>query len=186
MSVTIPTIEPSSFVCGDTVQWTKSLSDFPATTYTLTYSFVKDGKQFAVTGAASGTDYLMTILAATSAALTAGTYRWQAYATLSTARYPVGSGTTVVTPNFAVATTGYDDRTHVKKVLDALEAVILGKASNDQLATSINGHSLSKYSPAELITWRNQYRAFYAQEQKEERIAQGLGHSGKVRIRFLS
>lgn len=184
MAPTIPTIEPTSFVLGNTVQWTRSLSDFPAPTYALTYSFVNAGGQFAVTGTADGATHAMTISAETSAALTAGVYHWQAYATSGTTRFLAGSGTTEALPDFAVETSGYDDRSHVKKTLDAIEAVLEGKASKDQLASSVNGISITRLTPAELLVWRDKYLRFYRQELADERSRQGLPSGKKIRTRF--
>ena len=79
---------------------------------------------------------------------------------------------------------GYDNRSHVKKVLDALEATLENKASQDQLSYSIAGRSLSRLSPTELIQWRDRYREEYNREVQAERIAQGLGNSNKIRVRM--
>lgn len=187
MAATIPTTEPTEIVSGETVKWTKSLSDYPADTWTLTYQFVNAADAQAVTCTASGTDFLATITAAQSAAMTAGDWYWQARVSYSGEVYGVGSGRVTVKPNYAVAgATALDARSHVKKVLDAIEAVMEGKASEDQMSMSIGDRSLSRYSPSELITWRQKYAAEYAREVRQERIKLGLGHSGKVRIRFMN
>ena len=185
MAADIPTIEPAEFTLGDTLKWTRDLSDYPATLWTLTYSFVNADAQFAITASADGTTHSVTVAAGTSAAYTAGTYKWQAYVTGgSSERYLVGEGTAKALPNFAVETSGYDGRSHVKTTLDAIQAVLQAKASFDQASMSLNGRSISRYSIAELLPWEDKYKALYAQEVKAERIAAGLGHSGKVRIRF--
>ena len=185
MAPTIPTIEPTSFTVGDTVAWTKTLADFPASAgWELTYSFVNASNQFTESSTtADGDDHAIVITAADSANLTAGDYEWQAYATKTTERYPAGSGSVTVEPNFA--TGAVDGRSHVKIVLDAIEAVLEGVATTSQASSSLNGRSITKYSTEELIAFRSKYKSEYASEVKAANIAAGLGHKGKVKIRFL-
>lgn len=185
MSATIPTQEPSKFTAGDTVKWTKALSEYPPATWTLSYSFVKSGAQFTETSsAASGTDHLVTITAADSVDFTAGIYSWQAYVTDGTDRYQVGTGTCEVVANFETATTGYDARDHTKIVIDAIEAVIQGTATTDQAAMSISGRSLSRRSLEELYKMLQVYRAEYRRIIAGERIANGLGSGRRIVTRL--
>jgi hypothetical protein len=128
--------------------------------------------------------HLVNLAPATTAAYTAGKYRWQAYVSDSDDRYLVDSGTIEIKPNFAVQTNGYDDRGHVKTVLDAIEAVIEGRATKDQMSYSIAGRSLSLTPIPDLIVLREKYKAEYANEVRAERIANGLGHIGKILVRF--
>jgi len=187
MAAAIPTTEPTVIISGSTVKWTKSLSDYPASTWTLSYQFVNAADAQAVTCTADGEDHLATITAAQTGAMTAGDWYWQAKVTDGSEVYAVGTGMVTVKANFAVAgATSYDARSHVKKVLDAIEALLEGKASEDQASMSIGDRSLSRYSFNELMALRSQYRSEYAREQREERIAAGLGHGGKVRIRFTN
>src|SRR3990170_3975155 len=102
----IPTIEPSEIVAGDTLKFKKSLSDYPATTWTLTYYLLKSGTQITFSGTAEGTIIIKT--------------------------------------NLVTQTTGYDARSHVKTVLDALESLLEGKASRDVMNITIGGQSISK------------------------------------------
>ncbi len=184
---TVLTDIPAKIVAGDSLSWTKSLGDYLASSgWVLTYALVKDGKLIEITGSADGDDHLIELAAATTADYTAGEYKYQAYATSAalSERYKVDEGSVEVRPNFATQATGYDDRTHVKKVLDALEAVILGKASKDQLSYSIAGRSIGRLSPTEIIEWRNEYRALYVREQHKERRARGKATGAQVKVRF--
>jgi len=189
LAASIPTVEPAEFTVGDTVQWTIDLSDYlPADGWVLSYAFVTDGDQEDETTSEDNGDgtHLVTITAAESVSWTAATYKWQAYVTKSTERYQVREGTITARVNFASQTSGYDARSHIKTTLDALEAIIAGKASDDQMSVSIAGRSVSKYSPAELITWRDHYKKEYARELKAEKLAAGTGGGSKIRIRFTN
>lgn len=161
----IPENEPISFVAGDLVQWTKSHSDYPASAgWALTYYLVKSGVQETIVAEASGDDFLLTITAEDSAAYAAGVYAYQAQVVKTDEAYTLYSGAIEVLPGFAAQTTGYDNRSHVKKTLDALEAIIEGKASKDQLSYAIAGRSISRMSPGELLDWRDAYTAEYNRE----------------------
>lgn len=193
MSYTIPTTEPTRIVAGDTVQWTKSLPDYlPTDGWTLTYAFTLSGDQHTETAADNGDGtHLVTLSGTDTTALTAGIYSWQAYVTSGTERHTVGQGRMEVLPNLAASgysTTGYDNRSHVKKVLDAIEAVIEGRASSDQISMSVSSgqvsRSLSRMSFAELIEVRNTYRFLYAREIRRERIERGLPAGRKTQARF--
>ena len=177
----IATKEPPSFIAGDTVTWKKALSDYLASdSWVLTYYLVMDGDQKTIVATASGDDHLATITAANSADYNAGVYHYQARVAKDAEAHTVGRGAIEVKPNFAAQTSGYDNRSHVKKTLEALEAVILGKASKDQLSYSIAGRSISRLSPSELLEWRDAYRAEYNKELGRA----GLKRPSKIQVRF--
>jgi len=186
MTASIPSKEPAVFTAGDTIKWTKSLSDYlPADSWVLTYALVMSGKLINLTAADNGDgSHLVTITAATSAGYTAGIYHWQAYVTKSGERYKVGHGRLEVKPDFAAQTNGYDNTSHVKKVLDALEATILGKSSKDQMSYTINGTTVARMTPEELIKWQNHYRIMYKQELQAESLDNGFTPSNKGQVRF--
>src|SRR4051812_4744628 len=93
------TSEPKQFIAGDTVSWTKSLSDYPASSgWTLTYEF-RSTKRHTVVCAPSGSDHLATIAAVDSATFAAGRYYVFAYATKAAERYSVWQGEIAVKAN---------------------------------------------------------------------------------------
>lgn len=194
MAYTVPDRIPERIVAGDTWTWKDALSDYPADaagtglagTWTLTTEVVGSSADLGTfTATASGATHLTTVAAATTAAFTAGDYSYQQFVTENAdgTRHLVAEGWLKVVGNLAVLST-HDGRSHVKKSLDALQATILGKASQDQLSYSIAGRSLMRMSPDELIKWESHYKALYAQEMNALRIEKGLGHPGKIRTRF--
>ena len=184
--MSIPTVEPSSIVQGETLTFTKSLSDYlPADSWVLSYALVNASGQITFTASDNGDGtHLVDEAPATTAAYTVGTYKYQAKVTGGTDVFLVGEGSIEVETSFAAASSGYDDRSHVKKVLDALEATILGKASSDQLSYSIGNRSLSKMSPAELLDWRSRYEQEYQRELAAEKVNNGLASGDKILVRF--
>lgn len=186
MAAEIALNEPASFTAGDTVKWRLDLPDYlPADGWAVTYAFVQSSNQQTATGSDNGDGtHLITISATDSDDFLTGIYFFQAYATLAGERFKVREGRLEVKPNFATATSGVDARTHVKTVLDALEATIANKASRDQLSYTINGNTISKMAPEEIIKWHNHYTMLYRQELAAERVANGEQPGNMIKVRF--
>jgi len=184
----IPATEPLVVVAGDTVKWTKSLADFPAPTWVLTYELLHVGGDLGtITAAASGTDHAITVSAATSAAWnTTGAERlanWSSFATAAGERYRADYGSLRIAANPAVVTT-LDGRSNARRILDAIQAVLEARASKDQMAYSIAGRSLSLTPLPDLVELERFYKARVAAEDRAERSRLGLGHSGRIKTRF--
>lgn len=188
MAIEIPEGEPTSIVAGDTIQWYRTdLSDFPSSEYTLKYVIYNSGKSYEVTAAASGSGYLVTIAATTSDDYTAGDYKWDAFCSKTGERYKVDTGYVTIKKDTGALTGGggYAYSSTVKTIYDAIEAVILGRASKDQEEFTIQGRSLKRTPIADLIKLRNFYKAEYQKELDAEAIDLGDQPSGKIRIRFV-
>ena len=188
-SVSYPSSEPAQLISGDRWTWKRTDlgGDYPPASYALTYSARLEGTgttEISITASESGSEYVVEAASSTTAAYTAGIYHWQAYITRASdsERVTVDSGTFEVVANRDAATT--DPRSHVKKTLDAIESVLEGRASKDQESYVINRRSLTRTRLADLIMFRDKYAALYANEQKQERINNGLGTSSRVLVRF--
>jgi len=182
----IPLNEPESFTEGDTVKWRRSLPDYlPGDGWTLTYRFGRaDEATITVTGSDNGDQtHLISISPAVSATFVQGVYYYQASVSDGTDRYTVASGNVLVTPDFA-SVENPDTRTHARKVLDAIEAVLEERATQSQLSISVAGQSITMLSPEELIRWRSVYKAEVDSEERAERIQQGLGGK-RIKTRFV-
>ena len=183
-----PNREPAELIAGDRWAWNREDlgSDYPPASYALSYSARLEsvGTEIEITASESGSDYIVEVAAATTAAYTAGIYHWQAYITRTSdsERVTVDSGTFEVIADRDSAST--DPRSHVKVTLDAIEAVIESRATKDQESYSINNRSLSRTPLKDLIMLRDKYAGLYAKEIRAERIADGQGHSGRVLVRF--
>jgi hypothetical protein len=188
-SANYPTTEPAVLIAGDRVVWKRTDlgSDYLPASYQLKYSARLEGDgtdEIEITASESGSDYIVEVAAATSAAWTAGTYHWQAYIvrTSDSERVTVDRGTFEVRANRDSATT--DPRSHVKKVLDAIEAVIENRATQDQESYSINGRSLSRTPLEELLKLRRKYQHEYLAELNAENARRGKRSGNTVRVRF--
>lgn len=180
----IATREPEQLVIGDRWLWERQdLADYPASTWTLSYALVNAAGKVTITAAANGTFHRVDVAAAVTALYGHGTYRWQAYVTSGSDRRMVGSGTVLVKPNFAGAS-ALDARGHARRVLDAIEAVIEGRATKDQMGLSINNRSLQRTPIADLLLLRDRYKAMATAEEVGDKLASGLGGARRLMVRL--
>ena len=186
-----PQKEPSTLVLGDYWAWKRDdLADtYPIGSYALTYEFHEDSggggtHKFTLTATEANDTYYIEAASSSTTGYAVGDYIWEAYITKTadSNRVMVDSGRTTITQN--LADTNADLRSHAKKVLDSIEAVIEGRASIDQSSMSIAGRSLSRMSVDELMTFRDRYKAEYLKEIKLARIRNGQGTGNTPNVRF--
>jgi hypothetical protein len=185
-----PTSEPLELRAGDPWTWRRDdLGDYPATLWTLRYWFKNAAGGFEVVAGADVTAFLVDEDSTATSARAAGVYAWQArvenIASPST-RYTVASGTLRVLANLftGVASDALDTRTHARKVLDAIEAVLENRATLDQEEYEIAGRRLKRTPLAELSQLRREYAARVAAEVDAERVANGQPSRNKLFVRF--
>lgn len=177
MTVEIPTNEPRELRAGITWEWDRNdLADFPAPTWTLKYWFKRQGgtDKFSVTAAANGTAHRVSVSASTTAAYPADDYTWVAVVTAGTETREVDHGTMKLLPRYD-ADSALDDRTHAKKMLEAIEAVLENRATKDQEEYTIGTRSLKRTPIADLLALRDKYRAEVRAEQLAENARNGQG-----------
>lgn len=180
------TKEPTALVVGDSAAWTKSLSSYlPADGWVLTYGLVNAKVKYSIAATDNGDgSHLATLPTSVTSLWLPGICAWQAVVTKAAERYTVASGQITVGASYSNGET-VDERTHVRRTLEALEAVLEGRATSDQLGYSIGGRSITKMSPEQLLQWRDKYKAELAAEIKSEQIASGMSAAtGTIRVRF--
>lgn len=181
-----PATEPVEVTAGDTVQWTRSLADYPANEgWTLTYTLINATTKISITASASGEDHAVSVAAATTATWAAGTYAWQAYVTYGGAeRHTVGTGTIVIRPNLAGATT-LDNRSAARKALDAMDAALEAHGARAHLEAFTIGDRQQKFrSMADFIAARSRLQAEVAREENLQRLRAGLSPRNQLLVRF--
>ena len=180
MARTIPTVEPTQARAGETWDWKRSLSDYPADTWTLAYQFTNATSKITITASADGFDHLVTAAKAVTALYAAGDYTGFAQVTDGTSTYTVWSGFLEVLPDLSSAT-AYDGRSHARKMLDAIEALLEGRGTADQLdlvSSAIGDRSLAR-KPETLLPLRDRYKA----EALREEMALRTGTGGRILVR---
>ena len=183
-----PTSVPTEFYVGDFVQFkiTTLGSDYPNTDYTARLvSRIATGasSEFTVTATASDSDYLFTILSATTAGFTPDHYHWQIEIERNSDNERI-----IVDRGHWDISTDYDEnvdpRSHNEIMLQKLESLLEGKADSDVSSYSIAGRSLNKLGPAELLEWRDYYKREVASEKRAEAIKQGRRSKSTILARF--
>ena len=188
-----PTQEPDSLVTGDFFAWQRPdlVNDYPLADYTMTYHFSEDSggggtHHFTLSATEADDNYYFEKPATETVSLSAGDWQWQLYAirTSDSERITIDHGITKFV--LGELDTNTDLRSHAKKVLDNIEAVIEGRATIDQSSFSLGGRSLSRMSVDELMTFRDRYRAEYLKEVKLSRIRNKKGSGNTIKIQFGS
>jgi hypothetical protein len=178
MADTTLTAVPASMYAGDSLDLLISLADYPASDgWVLTYAFRKEsGTAISLTSTASGANHLLSATAATTGGWVAGVYGGVGRVALGATVQTVWTGNLEVKPDLSTAGDNYDARSHNQICLDAIRAVLRGKATRDVLSTVIAGQSITRLSPAQLRA----EEAYY-----EARVDAENGVSRKIVIRFL-
>jgi hypothetical protein len=136
VAATVPTSEPTEHQAGNSLAWTKTLSDYPASAWTLTYYIPPSNAgqaPISITATPDGDDFSIAVTAADTTAWEAGSYWLAGYVSNTTERYQVYFGPLTITANIAGMETGnaFDGRTQSQRLLakaiaayeDALRAV---------------------------------------------------------------
>lgn len=162
---------PTTINAGDTLCFTDTFVDYPATTYTLTYRLVGSNGSYTFTASASGSSYEVDVAAATTAAWAAGTYQATGTVSDGSDRFTVVSKTVEIEPDYSVMSSSTDIRTHEEKTLDAINAVIENRATADHNSYTIAGRTISKMTVEELLRLRNEYRYLVNKQKNGPRKA---------------
>ena len=184
-----PTEEPEQFVIGDFIQWKRTdlSTDYPNSTHTMAYvARIRAGgnNEITISGSNSANDYIFSANSSTTANYVEGHYHWQLEVTETSSgnRIVVTTGEWEVIPDLDV--NNADPRNHSEIMLDKIETVLQGRADADVLSYSINGRSLSKMSPDELVQWRNYYKKELAMHKRKELIKRGKPTGATISVRF--
>jgi len=184
-----PEGEPLNFIVGDYVQWKRSdlTTDYPTDEYTATYIARVTGggaSEIQIAGTASGGAYLFTADSSTTAGYSAGYYHWQLEIVRNSDSNRIvvdrGAFTAIVDLDVSNA----DPRTHAEIMLTKIESLLQGKADSDVANYSIQGRSLTKFSIAELLEWRDYYREEVEKQKRIEEIKLGRQVSSTIKVRF--
>lgn len=168
---------------GDAWSWNVSLADFDSSLYTLKISFRGGGQKLDITATPNGVGFDYVLYAAPSATkvwTAKSEVSWSAYVTLNADgtdafgnpghagdKTELARGTVVILPEISAQANDYDGRTWARRSLDAIEAVIEGRASRADLEYQIGSRHLRSMSHAELLAARGEFRAMVNRELTE-------------------
>lgn len=158
--------EPNQITAGFSVSWTKSLSEYPATEYSLVYTLapLSGGEVKTVNGYASGDDFEVSLTPADTAQFDSGLYQLTGYVEdIAT------SGQSVKTEIYvgrlsvlAGAESNEDRRTYAETILQSLRSTYQKLVSNTVSQATVNGTTYTKRDladlRAEMTYWENQIK----------------------------
>ena len=180
---------PTSLVLGDFVQFklTEYSTDYDNSLHTMAL-IMRSGTganlEFTINATNTGDDYLFTADSATTAAYTSGHYHYQleVVETSSSNRLVLDQGEIDILPDLDV--NNVDPREHAEKMLQKIESVLENRADADVSSYSIAGRSLTKMSPEELLTWRDNYRREVKAYRRKLDVKHGRKTSSSILMRF--
>jgi hypothetical protein len=177
---------PAKLVAGNAWSWPASPAGYGSDLFDLKLYLrgPKAADKLDLTAAAADGSFLFSATKTQTQTLSGGSYAWQidAVEKATTDAVTLASGTLQVDTSLALQTSGgTDSRSHVKKMLDAVEAVLEGRASRVESEYQINGRMFKLLTPNELLELRGYYFNLY---QKEQRANGTLQTSSQVEAVF--
>lgn len=187
MAQTLPISEPAFARAGDTLAWRRTLADYPAPGWTLKYRLINAAGKIDIVAGVDGSDHLVSVAAATTAAWAAGDYEWSAYVEGgSSERYTIATGRIVIKPNLVAQVAGFDARSTARKALDELRAALATWiATNGQVQEyEIAGRRMKYASAADLRARISLLEREVAREDAAEKLAAGQDPGRRLLVRF--
>ena len=173
---------PGKIVAGDTLEWRESLPDYPAGDgWTLHVVIYNADASYPITATADGDDHLVQVAASDTAVWSPGRYELTSYVTHPDGRKKtLESVGVVIEPDPASITTGLDNRSFARRMLDAIEAVLEKRASSNQLdmVRYQFGMRSGEINPEVLMAARDRFKREVFAEEQAERLARGEGARG--------
>lgn len=172
---------PPQFVLGDTLIIDIAPGDYPPPAYALQLVFISSTGKVVVASTPSDGNHRFTV---DTVPFSSGRHDYQLKAVGTGYRRTLLTGFTTAQVDLASDTVAtFDGRSHAKKVLDALEAVIEGRASKSQLKHEFDGIAIEHMDLQQQVALRDKYRLKY---QRELAAAKGKSSWKTIRPRFAA
>lgn len=177
------TREPSQFAAGETLEFSRSLSDYPASQgWIITYSLrAGTGSKIDFDSEADGNTHSISVDAETTANWLPGRYQGVGVVELEGVKHQVWAGWINITPNLASQEGDYDPRSQAQK---DLEVAILTRSKLLALTvvdSSVEGTSLRRRELEDLNKTIDRLTLIV---RAEEAQASGRSTRRNIRIRF--
>lgn len=196
MTLPTRTVEPTHIITGETLEWTRSYDDYPASLWHLNYYFRGPGTGFNAVWAtevtADGDDFVITVPTTKTDDMTvAGRYKWEAWVTEianSANKQLVGSGfATVALALNQTATTAAEIRTAAKIMLDTIDAALLAFATSDvqeyEISTPAGTRRVKRGDRAQLRDDRKYWAGIVTNEYAREDARNGRPLMQSIQMR---
>lgn len=137
--------------------------------------------QIDLTAEPAGASHRFLVSASATGEWSPGDYWYSVRATDGTTVVEVEAGQITIKPDLASISAVHDGRDHVRRVLDAIEAVLERRATQDQEKYKINNRELWRTPISELLVLRDRYRS---ELRRMNAVAKGGLFDQAVRVRF--
>lgn len=195
MDETVLTTEPLTITQGEALAWERDLGLYPAGEWTAVYRLrgVRgEGAGLDIACTASGTAFRAEVTAAETQVLSPTMYEWQLWVTSlddPSVTRRAARGRVFVERGFTSSSTAASDtRSPAEAILEAIDAMIAGKATRDQqefsIETQVGKRQLKRIPMTELIAARTYYAGLVARERQARRLAEGGGFFRNVHVRM--
>lgn len=177
--------EPGEITIGDSLDWTETLSDYPAPDWVLHYAFFNATDNGSFDAVADGTDHEVVLTSAITGAWKAGRYNWTAYVTKGSEQKTIDEGVFIFKPN-PTAGVPVDARSHARKMLEAIEATLESRGTADQLdlVKGQFGERAIERNLEQVKKWRDKYRDEVAAEDSEQAMSDGGTAPKNIHVKF--
>lgn len=172
---------PDQITAGLDFQAVVDAREYPATSWALR-AILRGPAPIDLTATAQGEQFVFSAPAATTATWQIGTYWYQLRATMGSAVMEARTGQLCIVQDLEQVTGVYDGRSQAVIALEAIDAVMARRATQDQQKYKINERELWRTPIADLL----KLRAYYAtQVSRENARASGRSRFGRpVIVKF--
>lgn len=172
---------PPRLTAGLTFRHTVVQAAYPAPDWVLS-AVLRGPGAYTLRADGEGAAHRFHAAANVTAAWLHGTYAYSVRASRGADIVELSSGTIEIAPDLAQVAAGHDARSHVERVLAAIEAVIEKRATIDQERYRINNRELWRTPVGELLRLRDRYKADLAR-MKAARRGELFGRTVRVAFR---
>jgi hypothetical protein len=174
---------PLTIESGNEYHFTVNYPDFPVGTWTAAFVIVlSTGTPSSTAATTSGSDFLVTLTSAVTAALAPGDYTFAVYVTSSSQRTTAETGKISILPNLAVARTA----TFAESQVALLKTVMASFAATDKQTVNFNGQSFTRYAIADYQKQLVYFQAAVIREQQTQAALRGEVSGGRVALDFIA
>ena len=184
------TEEPSTITAGDSLAWSRSLPDFPASDgWTLRYgaactSPAAAAITFDAATAADGVGYAVALTPGQTASWPAGCYLWSAYVTRDT---PTAERRTLFRGEFVVLADPASTAValaHAQRTLKLIEDALESRIPLGLEDTTIDGQQITRIPIQDLYALREKYRDEVKDLERAASAAIGVKRPSTLYVRF--
>ena len=164
------------------------LDDYPADEVWVLYFELRaeaaTGAAITFNSTADGKHHYFSIAKDTTVVWMPGWYKGQAYVDNGTQRFYVWEGRIEIKTDHSTQAGTFDTRTSAQKCVDAINAVLEGKATRDVLNFTVAGQTVARMTFKELIAAKDYFQSVVDEENAALGILDGKTGCNLIKARF--